>query len=383
MNDTDPTPSDGRHLIEGLTTVVLLLDSSLRLEFINPAGEALLESSSNRIVGRPIGELVAGDDDFHAGLARALRSGHPFSERERGLEVRGHRGNSEVFVERPGGVGAPSVRTAGLFHEITVDLTVTPLTEGGERWLLIEMVQIDRQLRIAREEQLLSQQAATHALLRGLAHEVKNPLGGLRGAAQLLERELPSPSLREYTRIIIGEADRLRDLVDRMLGPHRPPRRESINIHEVLEHVRGLVGAEAPPGVTITTDYDPSIPGMEADRDLLIQAILNVVRNALQAVGDEGSIIIVSRILRQYTIGRIRYRLVAVVRVVDDGPGIPPEMAGRLFCPMVSGRADGTGLGLAIAQSLINLHGGLIECESRPGRTVFTLLIPLEGMRDG
>lgn len=354
----DPMTPHYRSLLEGLTTSVLLLDESLRLIFMNPAGEMLFEHSARRTTGRSIHDLIPLDEGLRTGLLESLKTGRPFTERERRLTLSPDR-------------------------SITADLTVTPLIEAGrQRRLLVEMVQVDRQLQITREEHLLSQQAATRALLRGLAHEIKNPLGGLRGAAQLLERELPTPALCEYTRVIIGEADRLQNLVDRMLGPNSLPRIDTLNLHEVLEHIRSLVGAEAPPGVRLFTDYDPSIPDIRADRDLLIQAVLNIVRNALQAVGEKGCITLVSRVLRQHTIGQVRHRLVAAIRVVDDGPGIPPEMIERIFYPMVSGRAGGTGLGLSIAQSLINQHGGLIECASRPGQTVFTLLIPLESAPD-
>ncbi|MBD3619553.1 MAG: PAS domain-containing sensor histidine kinase, partial [Chromatiales bacterium] len=200
----------------------------------------------------------------------------------------------------------------------------------------------------------------------------------LRGAAQLLENELDDEELKEYTRIIIGEADRLQNLVDRMLGPNSLPRIREINIHEVLEHVRSLVGVEAPPDVHLVTDYDPSIPPVAGDRDQLIQVVLNLVRNAVHAVGDTGTITLRTRVQRQYTIGQTRHKLVASIDVIDDGPGIPEEIREKVFFPMVSGKAEGTGLGLSIAQSLINQHGGLIEYESRPGRTQFTILLPVE-----
>jgi two-component system nitrogen regulation sensor histidine kinase GlnL len=243
---------------------------------------------------------------------------------------------------------------------------------------LVELLQVDRHLRIAREENLIAQQSTARALVRGLAHEIKNPLGGLRGAAQLLERELPDESLTEYTRIIIDEADRLQLLVDRMLGPNSLPNKRELNVHEVLERVRALVQGELPAAIRIQRDYDPSIPPLQADRDLLIQAVLNIVRNAVQALGESGVITLRTRTQRQFTIGSRRHRLVARLEIVDNGPGIPPELIEQIFYPMVTGRSDGTGLGLSIAQSLVNQHGGLIECASRPGETVFTLLLPLE-----
>jgi two-component system nitrogen regulation sensor histidine kinase GlnL len=215
-------------------------------------------------------------------------------------------------------------------------------------------------------------------LIRGLAHEVKNPLVGLRGAAQLLERRLDEAELREYTQVIIGEADRLQALVDRMLGPATLPQHVELNIHEVLERVRQLVEAEA--GLAIDADYDPSIPDLVGDRDQLIQAMLNLLRNAVQSVDGEGRVAIRSRSHRQVTIGQQRHRLVIGIDVIDDGPGIPAEMVESIFYPMVTGRVGGTGLGLSIAQELIHRHGGLIECTSRPGETVFRVLLPLEGV---
>ncbi|OOG26793.1 two-component system sensor histidine kinase NtrB [Thioalkalivibrio denitrificans] len=352
------TPIAHQYLLENLTTAVVLLDDRLRIGYMNPSAEMLFEISLRRALGLSMDALVQDDATLHGRLQESLRSGRPFTEREHLLNLLHGR-------------------------EATVDLTVTPVTETHRaRQLLVELVHVDRQLRISREESLLSQHAATRALVRGLAHEIKNPLGGLRGAAQLLEGELGDPGLHEYTRVIIGEADRLQSLVDRMLGPNNVPRKHEINVHEVLEHVHRLIAAEAPAGVRIDTDYDPSIPELMADRDLLVQAVLNIARNALQAVGETGHIVLRSRVLRQYTVGHVRHKLVARIQIIDDGPGIPEQVRERVFYPMVSGRPGGTGLGLSIAQSLINQHGGLIECTSQPGKTVFSILIPLETRDD-
>lgn len=264
-----------------------------------------------------------------------------------------------------------------------MDCSVTPFPEEGSdnSRLILELHPVDRILRINREEGLISSQQNTQALIRGLAHEIKNPLGGLRGAAQLLARELPDPALEEYTRVIIGESDRLRDLVDRMLGSHRQPQFSQLNIHEILEHVRTLLSAEAGPGILFLRDYDPSLPDLRGDRSQLIQAIINIARNAMQATEDNAGDRVISlrtRVQRQFTIGANRYRLVCRVDIGDNGSGIPPELLYSIFIPMVSGRPQGTGLGLAISQSIINQHHGLIECSSEPGRTEFTLYIPLE-----
>jgi two-component system nitrogen regulation sensor histidine kinase GlnL len=229
-----------------------------------------------------------------------------------------------------------------------------------------------------REEHLINQQNIARILIRNLAHEIKNPLGGLRGAAQLLEQEFSDDNLKEYTQIIIGEADRLRNLVDRMLGPMSLPVCGEINIHEVLERVRSLVLAESGSGIHMEQDYDPSIPPLTGDTDQLIQAVLNVVRNAVQALENEGVITLRTRIQRQCTIGHKRHKLVVRLDVIDNGPGISEDRLEEIFYPMISGRIDGTGLGLSIAQALISQHGGLVECQSRPGETIFTLLLPLE-----
>ncbi len=345
----------GLGAVENLSTAVVLLDESLRINYLNPAAEMLLGASWRKVNGRPLAELLPESHDFLNTLLECIDSGQTVTDRELVLPLLDER-------------------------RVTVDCTATALSDGHQgRGLLVEMQQLDRHLRIAREEHLLSQQQATSALLRGLAHEIRNPLGGLRGAAQLLERELENEALKEYTQIIISEADRLEGLLNRMLGPRGKLERASINIHEVLERVRMLVQAEVPPGVRIITNYDPSIPQLEADHDQLIQALLNIARNAAQALSESGHITFQTRIERQFTIGTTRHRLVARIDIIDDGPGIPATMIEQIFYPMVTSREDGSGLGLSIAQSLINQHGGLVECNSRPGHTEFTVRLPLEG----
>jgi len=345
-----------KSILDNLNTAVLLFDGDLRLIYINPAGEMLFDVSSRHILGQRACDLVPcpGAQQVEERLRSALRTRHPFTERELNISLSDGR-------------------------TITVNCTVLPLHHFEARAeLLVELHQVDQQLRINREEQLLSQHQATQALIRGLAHEIKNPLGGLRGAAQLLEAELPDPGLREYTRIIIEEADRLQTLMNRMLGPNRMPQPRSVNIHYVLEHVRGLLLAESPGGPRILRDYDPSLPEIRADQDRLIQALLNIARNGVAAAGKDGALILRTRALRQFTIGTKRHRLVMRVEVEDNGPGVPEELRDRIFFPMVSGHHGGTGLGLPIAQELINQHGGLIECESRPGQTQFLVYLPLE-----
>ena len=243
---------------------------------------------------------------------------------------------------------------------------------------MMELQQVDRQVRISHEEQLISQQQASQELLRGLAHEIKNPLGGLRGAAQLLEMELDNAELKEYTGVIINEADRLRNLVDRMLGPSKLPNFAELNIHEVLERVRQLVKAESGEQLSIVRDYDPSIPLLKGDSDQLIQALLNIVRNGARALNNRGEMRLRTRVLRQFTLGNKRHRLVAKIEISDNGPGIPHAIRKTLFLPMISASDDGMGLGLSIAQSLIARFHGLIECDSEPGNTTFTIYLPVE-----
>lgn len=248
--------------------------------------------------------------------------------------------------------------------------------------LLVEMIEVEQQTRLDREQRALEQAAAHKELVRNLAHEIRNPLGGIRGAAQLLQTEIPA-ALAEYTQVIIDEADRLRLLVDRLLAPHRHPQAVAeLNIHEICEHVRALVLAEFPRGLRIVRDYDASIPELRGDREQLIQALLNVLRNAAQALApriaqDDAEIVLRSRIARQVTIGRQRYRLALELHVQDNGPGVPEAIRERIFQPLVSGREGGSGLGLTLAQTFVQQHQGTIACDSAPGRTVFKIMIGL------
>nr|WP_225587516.1 nitrogen regulation protein NR(II) [Methylomonas fluvii] len=340
--------------MDHLNEAILLFDKDLRLTYINPAGEMLLADSAKHLLGQTAHKLfkTAHNTLFNDLLPR-LYLLEPLVDRE-------------LILER-------------LSQSITVNLSATPLLEDGKlSEILIELQQVDRHLRITKEEQLLAQQNTSRMLVRGLAHEIKNPLGGLRGAAQLLDLELQDPELKEYTQIIIAESDRLQDLMDKMLGPNKPAHKSQLNIHEVLERVRHLVTVEAAHGIMLHTNYDPSIPEIFADKNQLIQAILNIVRNAVQAVQNHGVITIKTRVQRHMTIGRKRYKLTVKIDIIDNGPGIKPELMGQIFYPMITGRAEGTGLGLSIAQSLINQHNGLIECESEPGNTVFSIYLPLE-----
>lgn len=344
-----------KRILDNLNTATLLFNVEQKLIYINPMGEILFDISARKILGLHAEKLIhCPGEVVDAAFMRAMETGQPFTERELTLPL-------------------PDDRT------ITVDCSVIPLNEPDKTvYILVELRQIDRQIRISREEQLVSQHHATRALVKGLAHEIKNPLGGIRGAAQLLERALNNDELAEYTQVIIEESDRLKNLMNRMLGPNKLPNHKSVNIHEILERVRALVKAEVSKDITIKRDYDPSIPNTIADFDQLIQATLNIVRNAAQSLGKDGEITLRTRIQRRFTIATQPHRLITKIEIIDNGPGIPSDMIENIFYPMVSGKAEGSGLGLSIAQSIVNQHDGLIECKSQPGKTVFTILLPLE-----
>jgi two-component system nitrogen regulation sensor histidine kinase GlnL len=357
--DSDLMPNEEltHRVLENLETAVLLFDSEPTLRYLNPASEILFEVSARHLLGQKALDLLTGPGDvIETTLNRVLESDRPFTERELGLVL-------------PNG------------NRVTVDCAFVPLLEGDlEGGFLLEIRSIDRQLRITREEQMQNQQQVAREMIRGLAHEIKNPLGGLRGAAQLLERELNDPALSEYTQVIIEEADRLQSLVNRMLGPHRLLEPEEVNIHLLLERVRTLVLAEYGNRLRINRDFDPSIPELSVDSDRIIQALLNIVGNAANAIGEreDGEIVLRTRILRQFTLGSRCHRLALLIEIEDNGPGIPEEIQDRLFYPLVTSGSNGVGLGLSIAQTLVSQHGGLIEWRSEPGKTVFSVILPME-----
>lgn len=343
-----------QHVLEGMSTIVLLFDDELKLRYINPAGEMLFEQSAHNLLGLSYVELIQQRDEISSSKwVDEIKSGQSYTRHE-----------------------VPLI----LFHdkEVTVNITLLPIKDSEDQTeYLMEILPVDRWLRINRDEQRVEQQEVTQEIMRGLAHEVKNPLGGLRGAAQLLEKELPSKELKEYTQVIISEADRLQTLVNRILGPTGLPKVKEINIHEILERVRSLIKIEMNDEIKIRRDYDVSVPEVMVDPDMLIQAILNIARNACEALGKKGNITFKTRVVRKYTIGHQRHKLVACIEVIDEGPGIPSDIKDKIFFPMVTGRAEGSGLGLSISQALIQQHGGLIECQSEPGRTVFSIVLPI------
>lgn len=342
-------------LVDALITAVIVLDRDLRVVRVNAAAQSLFATSETKLKQQSLKDVFPGADELADAARRALDESRSFTEWD--MELRGTR-----------------------FNTATVGYTVTPLWHERFEpdYVVIEMTNVEHHQRTQIEGNMSMQNDVTTALLRGLAHEIKNPLGGIRGAAQLLEKELEDQKQAEYTQIIIGEADRLRTLVDRMLGPRGESVKQLINIHDVLEHVRQIVEAERDSSAEFIRDYDPSLPDIRADRDQLVQAFLNLVRNAVQAVEGRGeSITLRTRVDRQFTIDSKLHRLVIRAQVIDFGPGVDPEIASSIFIPLVSGRADGSGLGLPIAHSLVHRQGGLIGFESEPGHTVFSVWLPV------
>nr|WP_244292345.1 nitrogen regulation protein NR(II) [Vibrio cidicii] len=336
-----------------MVTATLILDDGLQVKHANPAAEQLFAQSAKRIIHQPLSQLIQHASLDLALLSQPLQSGQSITD------------NDVTFVVD----GKP----------LLLEVTVSPISIEREPMLLVEMRKVDQQRRITQEMNQHAQQQAAKLLVRGLAHEIKNPLGGLRGAAQLLEKMLPDPSLTEYTQIIIEQADRLRTLVDRLLGPQKPGKKQEANLHQVLEKVRQLVELESQQTLLIERDYDPSLPDIYMAADQIEQAMLNIVSNAAQVLAnqDDGLITIRTRTVHQANIHGHRCKVAARIEIIDNGPGIPVELQDTLFYPMVSGREGGTGLGLSISQNLIDQHNGKIDVESWPGHTNFTIYLPI------
>lgn len=330
----------------------MLVDAQSHVGYMNPAAELLLGQSRRRAAGRRMDQLGPGLDDLQSLIQRAAHAGQPFGQ-TLNLEL--------PQAEHP-------------TQMVSCRVAPCPTAPG---WLVLELLDASPWWQLDREQALLAQRSASRRIIRQLAHEVRNPLGGLRGAAQLLERQLTEDELREYTEVIIAEADRLVALTDSLLGPTHVPRQVDVNLHETTERVLVLMESDNPE-ITFTRDYDPSLPTLRADPDQLVQALLNLVRNAVQAAGNQGAVSLRTRALTGHVVGGRRHRLVASVEVEDNGSGVPAEIADALFYPLVSGREQGSGLGLPLAQDLVSRNGGLVEFESEPGRTVFTMRFPLE-----
>ena len=342
-----------RDILDHLNTAVALVDASdgaFRLCYLNQSAQFLFGRSDTQAVGQPLANLISDSHVQPEVLQRVLDGAQPFTKRE-------------VALRLPAGA-------------VRVNYSISPVSD---RELLLEFERLDRFLRIGKDESHVSLQETMRKLARGLAHEIKNPLGGIRGAAQLLHRQLPSGEQREYTSVIIAEADRLRNLADRILGPDDVPKLAPVNVHHVIERVVKLLEAECPARIVFERHYDPSLPEVRGDFEKLVQATFNVLNNAVLALAKtpQPAIQLRTRVLRRFTIGQTCHRLVANVDFIDNGPGIPADIADRLFFPTISGRADGSGLGLAIAQTILAQHAGLVECESEPGRTAFSFYLPI------
>ncbi|ROV57998.1 nitrogen regulation protein NR(II) [Vibrio ponticus] len=335
-------------------TAILIMNESLQIRYANPSAEQLFSQSAKRLTSSPLSKHIQHASLDLALLSQPLQSGQSITDSDVTFVVDG----------RP----------------LMLEVTVSPITWQKELLLLVEMRKIDQQRRLSQELNQHAQQQAAKLLVRGLAHEIKNPLGGLRGAAQLLERCLPDASLKEYTQIIIEQADRLRSLVDRLLGPQKPGTKSCENLHLILEKVRQLVELDVGCQIVIERDYDPSLPDIMMDVEQIEQALLNIVSNAGQILAkqEHGEITIRTRTVHQANIHGQRYKLAARIEVIDNGPGIPADLQDTLFYPMVSGREGGTGLGLSISQNLIDQHKGKIDVESWPGHTCFTIYLPIK-----
>lgn len=340
-----------QQLANQLVTAVIVLDNKLTIQYINPAAEALLVKSFNKLHGLAFNDIFPNSTLDAIRLQQVIESGQEFSD-------------SDVIIQ------------LGDSYRFTAEVLASAAEFNQKPHILLELKQIDQQKQISAEVFQQQQWESARDLIRGLAHEIKNPLGGLRGAAQLLTKELNSEQ-QEYTSMIIEQADRLRNLVDRLLGPNQLPKMEVQNIHLVLEKVSRLIAFDNVKNIKIIRDYDPSIPDIAFDADKLQQAILNIVNNATQAIGEGSSITLKTRVASNQTINGKRIKLAVMISIIDFGPGIPEDIQDTLFYPMVSGRSNGTGLGLAISQTLVNQHKGKLSCTSRPGRTEFTLLLPI------
>jgi two-component system nitrogen regulation sensor histidine kinase GlnL len=355
-----PTQTNPGQVLDSLATAVLTFDAQLQLRWMNPAAEELFARGLRQSHHGDMATLFPDRTTLVQRAREVLAEPRVVSERE-------------VWLQRPGKAGR------------LVDVTLSPLPQEGEALgLLVEVTLSDRRSRIAQEGRRIEEQRALRRVIRGLAHEVKNPLGGLRGAAQLLASHLPDPELAEYTDVIEHEVERLLNLLSQLQGPRSGSRRGPVNIHQVLERVRRLAGSEAPADVAIRSDYDPSLPEVVADFDQLVQVFLNLTRNAVQAVGGrEGAeVVLRTRVERNYTIEGRLHPLALRVEVADNGPGIPEAEQSQIFYPLVTSRAEGQGLGLSIAQDLVTAHGGVIDLQSEPGNTVFQVTLPLEPPAD-
>lgn len=344
------------NLLKEQTTGIALLHQDYSVRYLNQSAEILLGCSLSQAYGHDFMSLIGSHEITELALKDALKEDHSYAVRE----VRWHLPIGSI---------------------VTADISAAPIQLEDTHYVLLEIWPLDRKLRIGQEKQRVAIQDATQAMTRGLAHEIKNPLGGIRGAAQLLTHQSDDPTIREISDVIVAEADRLRALVERLNAPHKAEAPQNVNIHKITERVATLIQAEVGNDIKLLRDYDPSIPDFPVHEDPLIQAVLNLARNAMQAL-QEGeqinpTIALHTRIANSFTIGDIQHPMVCHISVVDNGPGIPESIIDSLFLPMVSGRPQGTGLGLSITQSIVHQHGGLLEFDNSPSGAIFDIYLPM------
>lgn len=351
-----------KQLLDHLNVAVILVDGQFHVAYLNPAAEMLLGLAMSKAKGHDVRSLVSTHDSFSEHVEDSRKSLRVISQR------------------------AAEWSILSSSEQLVVDYSITPISGGSSTELLIEVERVDRWLKITKEEAMQAAHSTSRSITRGIAHEIKNPLGGIIGAAQLLERESGAESLHEFTEIIISEAHRLRRLVDRMLGPRKPPKLRPCNIHEVLEHVKALINTQYDQKLEVRRDYDPSIPEINIDREQIIQAVLNLCANAAEAISENqienGVIILRTRVVKRHRIEQQNAQQMISIEVIDNGPGVPKKLAETLFYPMVSGSASGSGLGLSITQSIVHQHLGTLEYRSVEGNTTFAIYLPLEDNHD-
>jgi two-component system nitrogen regulation sensor histidine kinase GlnL len=345
------------NILDNLSTALLWLDDNLAICYANHAGQALFERSLSLLLGCSVKQFILSSDLDFTRFEPSMQHGEAYSDSEVNFR----------FVDG---------------RHTQADVSITRIIENSDKGWLVEIRLVEQQKRITQESHQWAQQQAARELVRGLAHEIKNPLGGIRGAAQLLAKQLNSDELQEFTTMIIEQSDRLTNLVDRLLGPNVLPNFAAHNVHQVLEKICTLVNLDPSHNITISRDYDPSIPDVYLDQDMMQQALLNIVRNSTQVLSQhpeiDGLISIVTRVERQVIIHGVCFPLCVKIKIIDNGPGIPPELRDTLFYPMVTSKKEGSGLGLSISQTLVDHHRGKIELNSWSGQTEFTLYLPID-----
>ncbi len=343
---------DWQDIGENLTTAVLVVNDQKIVVSVNTAVEDLLLLSRRSIIGKRLDQVMIGQNKVWEIIQRS----HEFQSR---YTLR------ELSFEKP--------------RKFEADVTATPLMLDDKVGTILEISRTDRISRLVRETRSIEQQQTNRLMMRSMSHEIKNPLSGIRGAAQLLASELADPDLAEFTNVIIRESDRLTNLVNRVMGSHKQYAVEKLNIHYVVQHVLKLASVSSNHSLNIIRDYDPSLPEIMGDEEQLIQAVMNIVKNAIEAqVETQDALVgVQTRLERNFTIGKVLHRNLIRLRIWDNGGGVPEEIQAQIFNPMITGRAEGTGLGLSITQEIVQRHGGLVALESYKKHTCFAIYLPI------